>query len=157
MPAPETRLCESVEATLRLGEELGRRLPGGSVVLLEGELGAGKTHFAKGLAVGLGLSPDDVVSPSFTIVQVHENPRGRGLGLVHVDLYRLEDEAELDELGLDELPGDSKVAAVEWPDRLGGREPEGCWRVALEEAGEGERLVTLAPPPAGAPPPGRVL
>jgi tRNA threonylcarbamoyladenosine biosynthesis protein TsaE len=150
----ETHRSASVEQTLSLGAELARRLPGGSVLLLEGELGAGKTHFVKGLAMGLGLDPDEVVSPTFTMVQVHEN--AGGIGLVHADLYRLSDASELPELGLDELPGAERIAAVEWPERLHGSESAGCWRVRLVETGETARELVFAPPPPDTPAPGRV-
>lgn len=154
MSAERIHESASVEETLELAAELASSLPGGSVLLLEGELGAGKTHFVKGLARGLGLEPDDVVSPTFTMVQVHENPGG--LGLVHADLYRLADPSELAELGLDELPGPGRVAAVEWPERLEGREAPGCWRVRISEIADTRRLVRLVPAPAGSPPPARI-
>lgn len=144
-----------VEDTLRIAAALAAQLPGGSVLLLEGELGVGKTHFVKGLARGLGLDPDEVCSPTFTMVQVHENPGG--LGLVHADLYRVADASELLELGLDEQPGPGGIAAVEWPERLEGGEPAGCWRVRLDETGENGRRIRLLPPPEDAPPPGRVV
>ncbi len=143
-----------MERTLELGAEFARRLPGGSVLLLEGELGAGKTHFVKGLALGLGLDPDQVVSPTFVMVQIHENPGG--LGLVHADLYRLADASELPELGLDELPGPGRIAAIEWPDRLFGAENAGCWRIRLRETGETGRELVFRPPEPGTSPPGRV-
>ena len=151
-----SRNCVSsgVEETLSIAATLAADLPAGSVLHLSGDLGAGKTHFVKGLARGLGLEPDDVVSPTFTMVQVHENPDG--LGLVHADLYRLSDASELTELGLDELPGPERVAAVEWPERLEGREAPGCWRVRLVETGENGRRVSLLPPPGDAPVPGRI-
>ena len=155
MAAERVEESGSVEQTLRLAAELAAGLPGGSVLLLEGELGAGKTCFVKGLARGLGLDPDEVCSPTFTMVQVHENPSG--LGLVHADLYRIADASELSELGLDEQPGTERIAAVEWPERLEGVEPPGCWRVRLEETGEASRRIRLSPPPEGVPPPGRVV
>src|SRR5262245_26430450 len=79
-------VTHSPEETFALAEEIGKRLLGGEIFLLRGDLGAGKTLFAKGLASGLGLDPADVTSPSFTLVNVH---RGR-LQLNHIDLYRLE-------------------------------------------------------------------
>jgi tRNA threonylcarbamoyladenosine biosynthesis protein TsaE len=97
--------------TSAVGRDLGRRLKAGGVVLLEGPLGAGKTAFARGLAEGLGCDPEDVSSPTFTIVQEY---RGK-TGLQHVDLYRLTP-VEVDDLALEDLM-DGNVMAVEWPDR----------------------------------------
>ena len=85
----------------------------GAVVLLSGDLGAGKTAFVRGLAAGLGIDPGEVSSPTFTLVQEY---RGGRLTLYHVDLYRLQPE-EVDDLGLDELT-EAGVTAIEWPDRL---------------------------------------
>ena len=115
---PETSLSEfithSPDETLALARSIGERLTGGEIFLLQGELGAGKTMFAKGLAAGLGIDPADVTSPSFTLVNVHE---GR-LRFYHVDLYRLESDSRL-ELGLEEIFEDEKgVTVVEWAERL---------------------------------------
>jgi tRNA threonylcarbamoyladenosine biosynthesis protein TsaE len=102
-------------ATLALAGRLARSFQGGEVVLLEGELAAGKTHFVKGLAVGLGLPEERVTSPTFTLVNEYHGGR---LSLYHVDLYRLNRPGELDELGLHELLGGEGVSAVEWIDRF---------------------------------------
>ncbi|MEM1116020.1 MAG: tRNA (adenosine(37)-N6)-threonylcarbamoyltransferase complex ATPase subunit type 1 TsaE [Bacteroidota bacterium] len=100
------------EATLALGRRLGARLEPGDVLALAGDLGAGKTHLAKGIAAGRGLAPEAVTSPTFTIVQEH----GDG-ALLHLDLYRIESDDELDRLGLGELLDGDAVALVEWPER----------------------------------------
>jgi tRNA threonylcarbamoyladenosine biosynthesis protein TsaE len=123
--------------TTALGRDLGRRLGPGAVVLLEGPLGAGKTAFARGLAVGLGGDGDAVTSPTFTIVQEY---RGR-VRLQHVDLYRLTP-AEVDDLALEDLLEDS-VMAVEWPDRWRAAPPDAV-RVTLEPLGDTRRRVTIA-------------
>ncbi len=99
--------------TEALGEQLGGRLRQGDLVLLQGELGAGKTTFVRGVARGCG-SGAQVTSPSFQLVRVYP---GR-LQLAHVDLYRLESSAELRDLGLDELL-DQGAVVVEWGERLG--------------------------------------
>jgi tRNA threonylcarbamoyladenosine biosynthesis protein TsaE len=98
---------------MALARELGRGLGPGAVVLLYGALGAGKTAFVRGLAEGLGADPDDVSSPTFTLIQEY---RGR-LTLYHVDLYRLE-RIEVEDLGLEELEASGGVVAIEWADKL---------------------------------------
>jgi tRNA threonylcarbamoyladenosine biosynthesis protein TsaE len=100
--------------TVALGRELGATLTAGDVVLLVGDLGAGKTAFVRGLAEGLGVDRDEVSSPTFTLVQEY---RGGRLPLFHVDLYRLDDPREVDDLGLDEIAEDG-VLAIEWAEKL---------------------------------------
>ena len=104
----------SEEETAAVARQVASRLKPGDVVLLSGNLGAGKTAFVRGLAAGLGIDPEDVSSPTFTIV--HEYRGGR-LTLYHVDLYRLE-KAATDDLGLEERGVRDGVMAIEWPDRL---------------------------------------
>ncbi len=116
---PETHfgdfITHSAEETFALARSIGEQLKGGEVFLLKGDLGAGKTVFAKGLAAGLGIASADVTSPSFTLVNVHE---GR-LRFYHVDLYRLEAGAHQG-LGLEEILDDDKaVTVIEWAERLG--------------------------------------
>ena len=105
--------------TRALGRALGLVLAAsddpGLVIALDGELGAGKTVFVKGLAQGLGLSPDAVSSPTFVLAQQYA---GEGTNLHHVDLYRIEHESELDGFGFDELLDPPHVAAIEWACRF---------------------------------------
>jgi len=110
----QTIVTTSEGETSAAGRELSRRLAPGTVVLLTGDLGAGKTAFVKGLAEGLGIDPLEVSSPTFTLIQEY---RGGTLPLYHVDLYRL-NPREADDLGLDEIAGSGGIMAVEWPDRL---------------------------------------
>jgi tRNA threonylcarbamoyladenosine biosynthesis protein TsaE len=110
----------SEQETRSIASALGRDLAMGTVLLLSGDLGAGKTAFVRGLAEGLGIDPDEVTSPTFTIV--HEYRGGR-LPLVHVDLYRL-DRADLDEIGLDQDLAATGIVAVEWSERLSRRIPD---------------------------------
>jgi len=100
--------------TAAVGRDLARTLAPGAAVLLFGDLGAGKTAFVRGLAEGLGVDPADVSSPTFTLVQEY---RGGRLPLFHVDLYRLNDAREIDELGVEEIAEDG-VLAIEWADKL---------------------------------------
>ena len=123
------------------GESLGRSLGAGSVVLLYGDLGAGKTAFVRGMARGVGALPDEVSSPTFTLVQEYA---GTSLTLYHVDLYRL-DSAEVDDLGLDDLLDSRGIVAIEWAERWPGR-PRRAIDVQLEESGEGRRRIRVARP-----------
>jgi tRNA threonylcarbamoyladenosine biosynthesis protein TsaE len=100
--------------TAAVGRDLAQSLRAGDTVLLHGELGAGKTAFVRGLAEGLGVSPDAVSSPTFTLIQEY---RGGRLPLFHVDLYRLDDPREIDDLGLEEIAADG-VLAIEWAEKL---------------------------------------
>jgi tRNA threonylcarbamoyladenosine biosynthesis protein TsaE len=112
--AEASRVTHSEDETATVARELAAGLNPGDVLLLSGTLGAGKTAFVRGLASGLGVDPEDVSSPTFTLV--HEYRGGR-LTLYHADLYRLEKVATED-LGLEELGVKDGVLAIEWPDRL---------------------------------------
>lgn len=136
MTGASEHLTESEDDTARVASELAGRLVPGTVLLLSGDLGAGKTAFVRGLAEGLGVAPDAVTSPTFTLV--HEYRGGR-LPLQHVDLYRLE-QADLDLLGLDERLAESGVVAVEWPERLR-RRPPGAVDVDIADLGGDRRRV----------------
>jgi tRNA threonylcarbamoyladenosine biosynthesis protein TsaE len=109
-----TAVTHSEAETAAIARDLARSLTVGSVILLSGDLGAGKTAFVRGLAEGLGIDPAAVSSPTFTLIQEY---RGGRLPLHHVDLYRLRS-IEVDDLGLDELTLEGGVTAIEWPDRL---------------------------------------
>lgn len=132
---------QSAEETFALGKELGEQLRGGEILLLDGPLGAGKTVFVKGLASALGLDPEDVTSPSFTLV----NPYAGRLPLFHIDLYRLDEgAAAANAVDLEELLSDERaVVVIEWAERLGQYPlPANVWRVAI--AGDGEELRTIS-------------
>jgi tRNA threonylcarbamoyladenosine biosynthesis protein TsaE len=128
----------SEEETRQVARELARTLAPGRTVLLYGPLGVGKTTFVRGLAEGLGADPEEVSSPTFTLIQEY---RGGRLTLLHVDLYRLQP-GEVDELGLDELSSGPVVTAIEWADRLPRVPPEAI-RVQLEDRGGDERLIVV--------------
>ena len=157
-PRSELHEVDSPEATQDVAATLAARLPGGSVVHLSGDLGTGKTQFAKGLARGLGLDPDDVLSPTFTLVHPHAPATGRAdaLGFVHVDLYRISNPADVEELGLSELPGSDAIAAVEWPERLGDRAAPGAVSVVLTDLGGTRRRIAIGWPDDDDLAPGRV-
>ncbi len=122
--------------TLRLGGRTARGLAPGDVVLLQGDLGAGKTVFVRGVCRALGCDPRDVRSPSFTLVNVYE---GR-VKVNHVDLYRLETVEDVEGIGLEEVFSPEAVALVEWAERLGAV-PEGAIAVQFRHAGGNEREI----------------
>lgn len=137
-------LLEDAVASHHFGARLARVVAPGDVIALSGPLGAGKTSIARGLLGALGLV-GEAPSPSFAIVQPYAPPEVR-FPVLHVDLYRIDDPAEIDELGLDEARADS-LLIVEWPEHGGA----GLWRDALllniEPMGEGRRLTPRVPPP----------
>lgn len=124
--------------TAAAGRELAARVHPGDVVLLTGDLGAGKTAFVRGLAEGLGIDASEVTSPTFTLIQEYSGGR---LCLYHVDLYRLKP-IEVDDLGLDELTGEGGVTAIEWPDRLP-RPYEGAIEVRIEHGHDNQRTIHI--------------
>lgn len=131
-------------ATQAFGAALAEMLQPGDVVALFGALGAGKTTLARGLLRGLGHA-GDVASPTFPIVQTYDPPATR-LPVWHVDLYRIEDSAELEEIGLDDAQADA-VLLIEWPERLPRLWPE-TLRLTLDIQGDGARALTALVPPA---------
>jgi tRNA threonylcarbamoyladenosine biosynthesis protein TsaE len=108
----ERYLTRSERETAEVAAGLARRLPPGAIVLLYGELGAGKTAFVRGFVAGVGVDPDEVSSPTFTLIQQY----GADVCVSHVDLYRLEPN-DVDDLGLEELPEGGPVC-IEWAERL---------------------------------------
>ena len=127
------------DETVAAGERFAGTLSRGDVVLLYGQLGAGKTAFVRGLALGLGAPAEEVSSPTFTIIQEYA---GRAATLYHVDLYRLEP-AEVDDLGLDELVGGEGIVAIEWAERWRSR-PDDAIEVTIDDRGGERRLVRIS-------------
>ena len=121
----------SAEETFELAYSIGERINEPTVFLLDGELGTGKTVFAKGIAAGLEIDPLEVNSPTFTIINQHQ---GR-MRMYHIDLYRIQGE-EIRQLGLEEmLEEPDTVIVVEWAERLGGFEMPGAWQVKINDCG----------------------
>lgn len=133
-------ITSTEDDTSAAGERLASLLHAGDVILLYGDLGAGKTAFVRGMARGLGANVDEVSSPTFTLVQEYQ---GR-VTLYHVDLYRL-DPPEIDDLGLDELVCGDGVVAIEWADRWRGR-PNDVIEVRLEDIGDERRRIRTSRP-----------
>ena len=142
LPAGDFHSSSPTE-TFNLGHQVGARLEGGEILLLNGPLGAGKTLFVKGICSALGVAEEDVTSPSFTLVNPHD---GR-LRLYHIDLYRLDEGAsaahavDLDELLIDE----QAVIVIEWPERMGAYPlPDAVWHINISGDGDSPRLISIA-------------
>ena len=138
MTAAVAHTTRSEAETAAIARALAADLKAGAVLLLSGNLGAGKTAFVRGLAEGLGIHPSEVSSPTFTLV--HEY-RGGALTLYHVDLYRL-DRAATEDLGLEELGVADGVLAIEWPDRLT-HALDGARRVSIEIIDDTTRSISI--------------
>jgi tRNA threonylcarbamoyladenosine biosynthesis protein TsaE len=136
MPPPRVFETRSEEETIALGERLAQDLPAGSVVLLIGNLGAGKTTLAKGIVEGLGAAnADEVSSPTFTLI--HDYGDGR---VYHVDLYRLDTAREVESLGLEELFERGAVVLIEWGERFPQLMPAERMEIRLTSARDPRRI-----------------
>jgi tRNA threonylcarbamoyladenosine biosynthesis protein TsaE len=134
-------------ATERLAAIIAQQACPGDAILLSGDLGAGKTHFARAFINALTATPEDVPSPTFTLVQTYDAlTQGVPVKIWHFDLYRLKSPDETLELGIDEVFAEG-IALVEWPDRLGPFKPREHLELRLAIAGDG-RKATLRPTPA---------
>jgi tRNA threonylcarbamoyladenosine biosynthesis protein TsaE len=128
--------------TFSLGQQLGAQLVGGEILLLSGPLGAGKTVFVKGIAAALGVDPEEVTSPTFTLV----NPYSARLTLYHIDLYRLDEGAlAAHSVDLDELLRDEEaVMVIEWAERLGRYPlPVSAWSIVISGDGDDSRSISI--------------
>ena len=136
MPAYRT---SSEAETIELGRRLAKKLPASGVVLLTGNLGAGKTTLAKGIVDGRGAAPpEEVSSPTFTLI--HEYGEGR---VYHIDLYRLEEERELATLGLEELFDSGGLVLIEWGERFPGILPRNRTEIQICAAGDDTREIEV--------------
>lgn len=134
-------LSKSPEHSARFAAALAPHLSAGDVVLLQGDVGAGKTHFARHLIKSILVEPEDIPSPTFTLVQVYETVLGP---LWHSDLYRITSIHEIEELGLNEA-FDAAICLIEWPDRLGELEPENALTLCFEQSSdENERKINAS-------------
>ena len=132
--------CHTPGETCAIAQALGPLLRPGDCILLEGEVGAGKTHFARCLIQGLLQVAEDVPSPTYTLVQTYAGRTGE---VWHADLYRLTDVGEVEELGLLEA-FETAISLVEWPDRLGDLAPESAiWLKLVASAGDEARVLTF--------------
>lgn len=136
-----TFITRAPEETQRLGETVGRLLRPGDLVLLQGNLGAGKTTFTQGVARGMGL-PGAVTSPSFTLANVYQ-PSGSGVPLYHLDLWRIKSPAEALGIGLDEYLSGEGPCVVEWPDVAAEVLPTDFLQVRIDHAGDTRHLTFI--------------
>jgi len=135
----KTFITKSSEETVSLGNEIGRKLLGGEVIFLTGDLGGGKTQFAKGVALGLGIK-ETVVSPTFTIERIY---KGSKLTLHHFDMYRLTNDREITEV-IKELSSSSDEATViEWPENLEGIHSLATTKIIFEHIDENSRKISI--------------
>lgn len=140
MPTREFQ-THSPEETVALGRELSATLAPPKLVLLRGDLGAGKTTLIKGIAEGFqAASQEDVTSPTFTLVHEYRSPSAT---LYHIDLYRVDTPRQLETLGLDDLMGEKSILLIEWGEKFPRFMKERDMEIALERAGENDRQVTL--------------
>ena len=107
-------LSHSIEETFQVALNFSKQLKGGEVIALNGDLGAGKTHFVKGLAQVLGVAKEKVSSPTFSLMQIYEGKKT----VVHLDLYRLENISQLYELGFEDYCNESTIIIMEWADKF---------------------------------------
>ncbi|MGI8858319.1 MAG: tRNA (adenosine(37)-N6)-threonylcarbamoyltransferase complex ATPase subunit type 1 TsaE [Thermomicrobiales bacterium] len=145
-PNGRTIASQSPAETTRVGERIGRALRAGDLLLLRGDLGAGKTQFACGVAAGLGIA-GPIPSPTFTLVNEYAgcNAAGATVPLAHIDLYRLGDGGDLDSLGLDDYLGGAWAAVIEWPERAvdDGFVPPSYLDIAIADAGDQARTLSF--------------
>jgi tRNA threonylcarbamoyladenosine biosynthesis protein TsaE len=134
-------VTNSAEQTIAFGRSLARELKPPMLVLLRGELGAGKTTLVKGIAEGFAAaSQDDVTSPTFTLV--HEY-RGPNVTLYHIDLYRVDTPRQLETLGLDDLVADNSILLIEWGEKFPQLLREGDVKITLERVNESGRRIRI--------------
>lgn len=126
----------SEEETIQAGMDLARHLDG--VVLLSGDLGAGKTTLVRGIVAAIeGAQPDEVASPTFTLIHDY------GAGVFHVDLYRLDRASQIDTLGLEEIFAQARLVLIEWGEKLGRLTPAQRTEIFMEPCGDNQRLIRV--------------
>lgn len=131
----------SPEETMDLAVKFARQLTPGDIVLLQGDLGAGKTVFTKGIAKALGVNPRQVNSPTFVVMNVYEGK----LPIYHFDAYRLNAQ-EIKSVQFDEYLYGEGISVIEWPERLEGQMPKEYWLVELKHKNENERSICISYP-----------
>jgi len=134
-------ITHSPEETIAFGRTLGELLAPPKLVLLRGDLGAGKTTLVKGIAAAFeAAAEEDVTSPTFTLIHEYRGPRAN---LYHIDLYRIDTQRELDTLALDDLRGDDGILLIEWGEKFPRFVRERDVEIALEQTGENQRTIKI--------------
>ena len=140
---PRMTICKSEQETLEFAISFAKTLEQKAIVALEGELGAGKTCFVRGMCEGLGGDPRQVNSPTFTIMQEYETKSHQRL--VHIDVYRFSGSEELETIGWDELLADDKtIIAVEWPSKIEDVLPKDAFRISIDHCSLQERDIQVS-------------
>lgn len=134
-----TQESNSVEETIAIGNRFGETLAQGDIVCLYGDLGAGKTHFVKGIASFFGVDEAEVNSPTFTLI----NEYSGNVPIYHFDCYRLKDEQEALEIGAEEYLFGEGVSLIEWPERISSLLPNEIIKVELNHAGDSKRIIRI--------------
>lgn len=140
LTSPAQFSLRSPEATSQAAARLAPRLVPGDVILLSGSVGAGKTHFARHLIQSVLNAPEDIPSPTFTLVQTYDTSIGQ---IWHSDLYRISSTFEIEELGLSEA-FDTAICLIEWPDRLGELRPASALELAFEDGTDDDARILTA-------------
>lgn len=130
---------KSVEETIGFGKEFAKKLVPGDVVCLEGDLGAGKTHFVKGIASYFGIAEDKVNSPTFTLINEYSGE----IPLYHFDCYRLKNEQEALEIGIEEYLYGDGVSIIEWPSKIKNIIPEDSIQIEIKHIGKSKRSIVI--------------
>lgn len=134
-------ITRSSEETIQVGRELASRLKPGTITLLRGDLGAGKTTLVKGIAEGFHAAlAEDVTSPTFTLIHEYRSPE---VTLYHIDLYRIDTQRELDTLALDDLIDPKSILLIEWGEKFERFLRESSAQIAIEHMGGDERRITV--------------
>jgi len=135
----KSMISSSVEETIRAGYEFGKQLQPGDVVCLDGDLGAGKTHFVKGVASYFGIKPEKVSSPTYTLIHEYSGD----IPVYHFDCYRLNHEEEALEIGAEEYFYGDGVCLIEWPGKIGALIPEDAITIEIKHRPDSEREIII--------------
>ena len=130
-------LSSSVEETIAFGKEFAKKVGAGDIICLEGDLGAGKTHFVKGFASYFGIKQDAVSSPTFTLINEYEGT----MSVYHFDCYRLKTVQEALEIGMEEYLYGDGVSIIEWPSKISSLIPEGAIKVEISHVSDNQRNI----------------
>jgi len=129
----------SVDETIAYGKEFAKTLKPGDIVCLDGDLGAGKTHFVRGVALHFGIKVEKVSSPTFTLINEYEGT----IPVFHFDCYRIENEQEALEIGIEEYLYGEGVSIIEWPSKIKNLIPEDSVRIEIKHSGESKRSIYI--------------